>query len=220
MPLLPRPPHIDRILKLLLLGGRGNPSEHEREAARSKAEILMARHGVTVEEMRDLYRREQGLPPRDGTRTAAPAQAPARRGRPGPARRGGTGDPDGWDRYMEEARERAHGRPEDHERAGRREAEREQLRDRLRAAILQAIDRHRDFADFFDHLAGLGIQASMATDDAMERIVYRWPPAFQVAVAAGDLGEGCDWPSLLRAGLRFDPLDPKHRDVRAMMAMT
>ena len=119
---MPRPPHIDRILKLLLLGGRGNPSE--------------------------------------------------------------------------------------------------QLRHRLRAAILEALGRHLDFADFFDHLAGMGIQASMATDDTMERIVYRWPPEFQVAIAAADLGEGCDWPSLLRAGLRFDPLEPRHRDARAMMAMT
>lgn len=217
---MPRPPHIDRILKLLLLGGRGNPSGHEREAARAKAEVLMARHGVTLEEMRDLYRREQGLPPRGGSGPAAQAQAPARPGRPGPARRGGSGDPDGWDRYMEETRERARSRPGDRERAGRREAERERLRDRLRAAILQAIELHRDFADFFDHLSARGIQASMETDDAMERIVYRWPPEFQVAVAAGDLGEGCDWPSLLRAGLRFDPLDPRHRDARAMMAMT
>ena len=208
------PPHIDRILKLLLLGGRGNPSEHEREAARAKAEVLMARHGVTLQEMRDLYRREQGLPPRAGS---GPAQAPAR---PRAGKAGGSADPDGWDTYMRESRERAQGRPEDADRAGRRKAEREQLRQRLRAAILQALGRHRDFADFFDHLAGLGIQASMATDDVMEGIVYRWPPEFQVAVAAADLGEGCDWPSLLRAGLRFDPLDPRHRDARAMMAMT
>jgi hypothetical protein len=214
---VPHPPHIDRILKLLLLGGRGNPSEHEREAARAKAEVLMARDGVTLQEMRDLYRREQGLPPRPGP---GPAQAPARQGRPRAGRAGGSADPEGWDQFMRESRERAPDRPEDAERAGRRKAEREQLTQRLRAAILQALGLHLDFADFFDHLAGQGIQASMATDDAMERIVYRWPPEFQVAVAAGDLGEGCDWPSLLRAGLRFDPLDPRHRDARAMMAMT
>jgi hypothetical protein len=211
---LPRPPHIDRILKLLLLGGRNNPSEHEREAARTKAEALMARHGITLEEMRDLYRREQGLPPRPGPDAAAPA--PARHGRRGPGR---IPEPEAWDRFEQEARERARPRPEDRERAGRREAERDQLRARIRTAVLETIARHRDFADFFGHLAALGIQASMPSEDAMERITYRWPPAFTVSVESGSLGPGCDWPSLVEAGLRFDPLDPGHREARSAMVM-
>ena len=57
-----RPPHIEKIMKLLVLSGRGNSNAHEREVARDKAETLMARHGVTREQMRELYRLEHGLP--------------------------------------------------------------------------------------------------------------------------------------------------------------
>jgi hypothetical protein len=211
---LPRPPHIDRILKLLLLGGRNNPSEHERAAAMAKAEALMARHGVTLQEMRELYRREQGLPPRPGP--GRPAPAPARPGRRGPGR---IPEPDAWDRFERDAMERARNQPEGGGEARRRETERERLRERLRPAILEAIASHRDFAGFFGDLASRGIQASMASEEAMERITYRWPPDFTVSVESTTLGPGCDWPSLLEAGLRFDPLDPGHREAWTAMLM-
>ena len=51
---MPQPPHLAKIMKLLVLSGTGNSNAHEREVAREKAETLMARHGVTREQMREL----------------------------------------------------------------------------------------------------------------------------------------------------------------------
>ncbi len=49
-------------------------------------------------------------------------------------------------------------------------------------------------------------------------MVYRWPPC-KVAVQAQDLGAGYDWPSLVRAGIRLDPKNQRHREALAMMFM-
>jgi len=66
-------PHIDKILKLLMKSGKMNPSEHERAAAREAADRLMAKHGVTIGEMRALYWKWSGLTP------------PPSKSRPGPS---------------------------------------------------------------------------------------------------------------------------------------
>jgi DNA-binding transcriptional MerR regulator len=201
-------------MKLLLLSGRSNPSEHERAVAREKAESLMARHGVSLQEMRELYRREHGLPERGGFPGAGRAMDPE-----GPERLRREAAEKQRAAEQWEALERSRRQQAQRERAGGQEAERGQLRARVRAAILQAISLHQEFPDFFEHLAGLGIRITMASEEAMERLVYRWPPDFRVSITAEALGPGCDWPSLLRAGLRFDPLDPRHREARAMMVM-
>ena len=70
-----RPPHIEKIQKLLELGGKGNPNPHERESAREMAQVLMTRHGLTLEEMREVYRQDHGLPSR-------PPPAPQRQPNP------------------------------------------------------------------------------------------------------------------------------------------
>jgi hypothetical protein len=56
------PPHINKIMKLLLLSGRQNPNANEKAAAREKAENLMKQHGLTVDAMRKIYREWAGLP--------------------------------------------------------------------------------------------------------------------------------------------------------------
>ncbi len=205
---MPRPPHVEKILKLLVLSGTGNPSAEERAVAREKAEALMERHGLTREQMRELYRQDHGLPPRP--------QRPA------------SADPLEQQRLRREAAARAEAAQAAATRArlARAQAEREQaardreeraaLTTRLRAAILLAVDQHPDFADFLDALAALGIQVSVPAEDAVERLVYRWPPG-KVAVPSADLGTGCDWPSLLGAGLRFDPRAPRHREALALL---
>lgn len=66
-------PHVDKILKLLMKSGRMNPSEHERASAREAADRLMAKHGLTIEQMRALYWEWSGLTP------------PPSKNRPGPS---------------------------------------------------------------------------------------------------------------------------------------
>ena len=223
-----RPPHLEKIMKLLVLSGRGNSNVHEREVARDKAETLMARHGVTREQMRELYRLEHGLPARP---------AAGRRGdAAGPQDRSGAGaEPPGVDpAELERLRRAACAREAaaqeraakarlaraqaERERAAQAREEQERLAVRLRAAISQALGAHGDFADFIDHLASLGIQMAVPAEGAVERMVYRWPPS-KVAVQAQSLGPGYDWPSLLQAGIPFNRRDERHRQALAMMFM-
>jgi hypothetical protein len=60
---MPLAPHLEKIMKLLMLSGAGNPNVHERQAAKALAEANMARHGVTLQQMRDLYWDWSGLTP-------------------------------------------------------------------------------------------------------------------------------------------------------------
>jgi hypothetical protein len=228
-----RPPHIEKIMKLLVLSGKGNSNAHEREVARDKAETLMARHGVTREQMRELYRLEHGLPARPA------ASAPARRRgeeagfRPGNPRAGEEApgvDPVELERLRREACARETAAQEqaakarlaraqaERERAARAREEQERLVVGLRAAISQALGAHGDFADFIDHLASLGIQMAVPAEGAVERMVYRWPPS-KVAIQAQSLGAGYDWPSLIQAGIPFNRKDERHRQALAMMFM-
>lgn len=48
------PPELQRIAKLLSLGGDRNPNPHERQSAQEMAADLMARHGVNTEDVRAL----------------------------------------------------------------------------------------------------------------------------------------------------------------------
>ena len=75
------PPHIDRILKLLLLGGRQNPNPHERDAARKLAESLMAKHGLTLEAMRRYYRQGASAPTAEAPPPTREARTPPPRAR-------------------------------------------------------------------------------------------------------------------------------------------
>ena len=211
---MPQPPHLAKIMKLLVLSGTGNSNAHEREVAREKAETLMARHGVTREQMRELYRLDHGLPPR-----------PSRpRPEPPPV------DPGERERHQREARDREQAEAAAatqarlaraqaaRQRAAREAEEREAVTARLRIAIAQAARDHKDFADFIEALASLGVQLVVPAEDAVERMVYRWPPC-KIAVTSAELGPGHDWPALLRAGLRLDRRNLRHREALSLLYM-
>ena len=214
------PPPIGKIMKLLVLSGTGNPNAHEREVAREKAETLMARHGITREQMRELYRQDHGLPPKPPPGT-----------RPGPSRpRQGPPpeDPLEWERLQRELLAREAAAQEaavkarlaraqaERQRAAREAGEKAELTARLRAAITQTINAHKDFADFIDGLASLGVQMVVPAENAVERLIYRWPPS-KVAVTTADLGPGHDWPALLGAGIRLDTRNLRHREALSLL---
>jgi hypothetical protein len=211
-----RLPHIEKIMKLLVLSGKGNPNSHEREVAREKAEALMARHGVTRDQMRECYRQDHGLPPKPsapGAGREAPQRDPfeqARLEREALAREEAA--------RASAAKARMARAQAEREQAAREREEKERLTTRLRTAIDQAMGTHRDFADFIDSLSTLGIQVVVPAEGAVERMIYRWPP-HKIALHGASLGAGYDWPSLVQAGLQFDPRQPRHREALAMMFM-
>ena len=206
-----RPAHLEKILKLLVLSGTGNPSVAEREVAREKAELLMRRHGVTRAEMRELYRLDHGLPPRGPREPPAPDPAEQERLRRAALARDEAA-------RAEATRQRLARAQAERERAAREREEQARLSAKLRAALSRGLGLHPDFADFIDYLAGLGVQMALPAEGALERMIYRWPPS-KVAIPAASLGPGYAWPELLRAGVRLDPRDLRHRETLAMMFM-
>lgn len=208
--------YLDKIMKLLELGGRGNSNPHERAIANEKAEALMQRHGVSREDMRERYRQEHGLPARTAPRAPkppAPAPDPVELERLRQAALAAE-----HARQQREARSRLQREQAERARAEAERTAREALTARLRAAFQQSLASHPDFTDFIDHLATLGIQIVLGADEPPERMVFRWPPS-RVALRAAQLGAEWDWPALLDRGLRYDARDLRHRQTLALMVI-
>lgn len=231
------PPHIVKILNLLELSGTGNPNANERELAREKADLFMKRAGVTLEQMRELYRIDHGIPPKPSTSAGSdrggerpssnggnkPRKPRARRGPPKP-------DSDELDRLWREAMAREQAAQEEtsrarmaqaqaeRERAAKEQEEKGLLIALIRNAIIQARQSHLDFADFIDALFRSGIQMTIPAENAVDHMVYRCPP-LRVAVHSADLGVGYDWPSLFLSGIQPDLRKRRHREVLALMFM-
>jgi len=228
------PPHVEKILKLLMLSGRGNPNAHERESARKMAEVLMQRHGVSVEQMRELYRKDMGLPPRSSSKpkpptgkdTRNPSRPKARqaRARPAPMTTAEIeallqetvareailrAQHEAWDRATRLKSEA--NRAEEH-------AEREALTKRFRAVIDQTLSLHSNFPVLMIHLGAFSILAVVREHEPLGKLLLRWPPA-RVAIRLDYLGPSYDWPSLLQRGLRFDPNSRQHRETGETMIM-
>ena len=192
-----RPPHLNLILKLLLLSGRGNPNVHERASAKEKADALMERHGVTLEQMRDLYRQEMGLPPKAGAR-------------PRMRRSGRRHQPMTTEEIFELLTETIMRNRQEREQAtaeGEGMEARDRLARRLREAIEEVLASHQDLEEFLIHLMALGIELSLEKGSPLAMLNLRWPPYPESARLFGVYA----WSDLARRGLRYDQDSPRHR---------
>lgn len=206
------PPHQEKILKLLMKSGRMNPNEHERAVAREAADRLMAKYGLTIEQMRALYWEWSGLtpprPPRPGP------FARAYRPRPAAPRRTGA-----WDKRSK-ATPWVVPRPKK-----KGEGARSKILRRIEEAVAKAFPKTVNVAPvdlkaFRDTLAQEGVRCVLHHNPlllaayaylAVTKVGFVVDDDPKTYAVGGRIYIGLD--RLLRLGLVVDPRSPEHHAI-------